>query len=226
MAKNSPFLPALTDSALFAGLTEKDAQAMLHCLGARAQRFAPGEPILREGDRADRLGLLLSGGAQVTRTDIDGNRSILTDLAPGDLFAEAFAFADVARMPVDVTATAESEVLLLDSERITRTCSNACQFHNKLILNLLGVVAAKNLAMNQKLEITGHRTTRDKLMAYLMAQARQAGSDRFTIPLDRQGLADYLGVERSALSAEIGRLRREGVLESQRSSFRLLGAVR
>ena len=100
--------------------------------------------------------------------------------------------------------------------------SNSCDFHNKLIFNLLKVVAAKNLLFNQKMEITSRRTTREKLLAYLNAQAKQHGSNSFTIPYDRQELADYLEVDRSGLSAEISKLRREGVLESQRSQFTLL----
>ena len=222
MEKDFPYLDVLTGSALFADIQRSDAEAMIGCLGARAERYQSGEAILREGEPADRLGLVLAGRAQVTRTDYDGNRSVLTDVGPGEMFAEAFAFADVPRMPVDVTAVEETNVLLLDAQRITHTCTNACEFHNRLILNLLGVVASKNLAMNRKLEITARRTTREKLLTYLEMQAKRAGSASFTIPFDRQALADYLEVDRSGLSAEIGRLRREGVLESERSRFTLL----
>ena len=222
MEKDFPYLDVLTGSALFRDITRSDAEAMIGCLGARAERYQSGEAILREGEPADRLGLVLAGRAQVTRTDYDGNRSVLTDVGPGEMFAEAFAFADVPRMPVDVTAVEETNVLLLDAQRITHTCTNACEFHNRLILNLLGVVASKNLAMNRKLEITARRTTREKLLTYLEMQAKRAGSASFTIPFDRQALADYLEVDRSGLSAEIGRLRREGVLESERSRFTLL----
>lgn len=222
MEKDFPYLDVLTGSALFADIQRSDAEAMIGCLGARAERYQSGEAILREGEPADRLGLVLAGRAQVTRTDYDGNRSVLTDVGPGEMFAEAFAFADVPRMPVDVTAVEETNVLLLDAQRITHTCTNACEFHNRLILNLLGVVASKNLAMNRKLEITARRTTREKLLTYLEMQAKRAGSASFTIPFDRQALADYLEVDRSGLSAEIGKLRREGVLESERSRFTLL----
>ena len=195
---------------------------MLGCLDARVRRAARGEAIFPEGGPADRVGILLSGEAQVVRDDFYGNRTIRAVLSPGELFGETFACAGVERMPVTVEATKDAEVLLIRLRRITETCSNACEFHNRMVMNLLKAIAAKNLQLNRKLEITGRRTTREKLLAYLTAQAGQAGSSRFTIPLDRQGLADYLGVERSALSAEIGRLRREGVLESERSSFRLL----
>ena len=222
MKKDTPGLPALADSALFRGIAESDAEAMLRCLGARSAHYHDGEAILREGDRADRLGLVLAGAAQVTRTDYDGNRSVLTDVGPGELFAEAFAFAGADRIPVDVTAVGETEALFFEAERIVRTCTNACEFHRRLILNLLRVVAAKNLTMNRKLEITARRTTREKLLTYLELQAKQAGSAEFTIPFDRQALADYLEVDRSGLSAEIGRLRREGVLRSEKNRFTLL----
>ena len=165
MEKDFPYLDVLTGSALFADIQRSDAAAMMSCLGGRAAHYKSGETILREGEPADRLGLVLAGRAQVTRTDYDGNRSVLTDVGPGEMFAEAFAFADVPRMPVDVTAVEETDVLLLDAQRITHTCTNACEFHNRLILNLLGVVASKNLAMNRKLEITARRTTREKLLA-------------------------------------------------------------
>lgn len=222
MKKDFPYLDVLTGSALFANIARSDAAAMMECLGGSAAHYKSGETILREGEAADRLGLVLTGRAQVTRTDYDGNRSVLTDVGPGEMFAEAFAFADVSRMPVDVTAVEPTDVLLLDAHRITHTCTNACEFHNRLILNLLGVVASKNLAMNRKLEITSRRTTREKLLTYLEMQAKAHGSAVFIIPFDRQALADYLEVDRSGLSAEIGKLRREGVLESEKNRFTLL----
>ena len=213
---------ALRACPLFAGIAPEHRAAMLSCLGARRRRVEKGEVVFLEGSPAEYVGVVLEGAAQVVRDDFYGNRTIQAVLEPGELFGETFACAGTARMPVTVEAVRDSEVLLIRLRRIIQTCSNACEFHNRMVMNLLRAIAEKNLRLNQKLEITARRTTREKLLAYLTAQARQAGAERFTIPLDRQGLADYLGVERSALSAEIGKLRREGVLESERSSFRLL----
>ena len=140
-------------------------------------------------------------------------------IAPAQIFGESFAFSGVEAMPVRCVAIEPSEILLLECSRIVHTCCSACAIHSQMILNLLRVVAAKNLAFNQKIAILSRRTTREKLMTYLLDQAKRCGSASFTIPFDRQGLADYLGVERSALSAEIGRLRADGVLESDRSRF-------
>ena len=219
------FYPVLQNSPLFTGIAHDDLGAMLACLGAKSIRFAKGETILCEGDTADRLGLVLSGAVQVSRIDYSGTRSLLARLSPPDLFAEAFAFAGVRSLPVHVAAAEDTEVLLIDAARITHSCAQACGFHQQMIYNFMRILALKNLAFSQKLEVTSRRTTRDKLLTYLYQQAAQAGSDSFTIPLDRQELADYLEVERSGLSAEISKLRREGVLESERSRFTLLGPI-
>lgn len=215
-------IDALARCPLFNGVSEADIQAMLGCMGAKVVAVQKGEMILREDGPADFVGILLSGAARVQRDDFYGNRAVQAALQPGDMFGEAFACAGVERLPVSVEAVRSGEAMLIRMNRITETCSSACAFHNRVVMNLLRVMAEKNLQLNQKLEITSHRTTRDKLLAYLLAQAKRAGASAFTIPFDRQGLADYLGVDRSALSAEIGKLRRAGVIESERSAFKLL----
>jgi len=128
----------------------------------------------------------------------------------------------VSAMPISAVADTESRVLLMDCRRITTTCSSACSFHSRIIFNLLGLVAANNLVFDQKIQITSQRTTREKLMAYLVNQAKLNGSSSFTIPYDRQSLADYLEVDRSGLSSEISKLRKEGILESEKNHFTLL----
>lgn len=215
-------LDVLAACPLFEGVSRQDMAAMLQCMQARVVDVPKGGAVFRVDGPAEYVGILLSGGVVVLRDDFDGNRAIQAAMRPGDLFGETFACAGVSRLPVSVEADRPSRVLLIRLKRIIETCPSACGFHNRVVLNLLKVLAAKNLMLNGKLEITSRRTTRDKLLAYLSAQARAAGSDAFVIPFDRQGLADYLGVDRSALSAEIGKLRREGVLESDRSAFRLL----
>ena len=207
---------------LFDGIRPEDQRAMLGCLGASVKQAAKNQFIFREGDPAHYVGVLLEGSAQVIREDYYGNRSILAGVGPGGMMGESFAYAGVQKLPVSVVAMEDSLVLVIDSRRITATCANACGFHNQLIFNMLKVVARQNLILNQKIEVTSKRTTREKLMTYLLAQAKQAGSHTFTIPYDRQALADYLEVERSAMSAEISKLRKEGILDTNRSTFRLL----
>ena len=213
----------LLSCALFRGVREEELEGLLGCLGARERAYEKGQVILAEGDKADRMGLLLEGSAQVIREDYDGNRSIVTWLGPGDLFAEAFACAGLAAMPVSVVAAEDSRALLVEAHRIFHTCSHACAFHQQLIFNLMKILADKNLMCNRKIEMISRRTTREKLMTYLKLEAKRKGSASFCIPFSRQELADYLEVDRSGLSAEISKLRREGVLECSRNHFELLG---
>ena len=213
----------LLSCPLFRGIEEQELKAVLGCLGARQAVFEKGEAILSEGDPARDVGILLTGQAQVVRADYYGNRSIVMHIHPGQLFAESFACARTEKMPVSVVATEACNVLLLDCQRIMTSCCNACTFHSRVIFNLLQIVAQKNLHLHQKTMITAERTTRDKLMAYLLLQAKEAGRADFYISFDRQGLADYLEVDRSGLSAEIGKLRKEGIIEAERGWFRIGG---
>ena len=177
--------------------------------------------VFRAGDPAEFIGIVLEGAVQVLREDYYGNRSILAHIGPRELFGETYAFATVDTLPVSIAAVEDTQLLLLDSRRITACCSNACAFHNRVIFNLLRLVASKNLDLHQKIQITAQRTTREKLMAYLLSVAKIQGPS-FRIPYDRQALADYLEVDRSGLSAEISKLRKERVLECEKNSFRLL----
>jgi len=181
-----------------------------------------GGIILAEGAPAQDVGILIAGQVQLVRTDYYGNRSIMMNIRAGQLFAESFACARAARLPASVVAVEDCEVLLLDCRRVLTSCCNACAFHSRIIFNLLQIVAEKNLALHRKAMITSRRSTRGKLMTYLLLQAKEAGRADFTIPFDRQGLADYLEVDRSGLSAELSKLKKAGVLDYYRSDFRLL----
>ena len=207
--------------ALFEGITPEELHTMLACIAGRLVEVEKGQVIVQEGDPANTVGLVLRGAVQLVREDYYGNRSIVAHIAPSELFGESYACADISAMPVSIVATQESTVLLMDCRRLTTSCCNACSFHSRIIYNLLGLVAKKNLVYDQKIRILSQRSTREKMMAYLLSQAKLHGSNCFSIPYDRQALADYLEVERSGLSAEISKLRREGVLESEKNQFRL-----
>ena len=216
----------LLSNPLFEGISREDLGHLMGCLSARSTVAAKGEPVFLEGDRAGYIGFVLEGAVQIVRDDLYGNRSMLTVAESGDLFGEAFACADVEVMPVSGYAIKDSKILWLACRKMLTVCTNACGFHNSLVQNLLRVVARNNLLLSRKIQFMSQKTTRDKLMAYLLDQAKQKGTMDFTIPLDRQALADFLGVERSAMSAELSKLRADGVLESKGSWFRLLGESR
>lgn len=216
------YLEILKKSPLFHEIEEKEVLSMMQCLEARVQKTAKNQPVFLGGDSVVYVGIVLSGLVQVVRDDYFGNRSMITVVEPSEMFGEAFACAGVKTMPVSVMAVMDSEIMLLDVKRILTTCSKACAFHQQMVRNLLGIVATKNLLLNQKLEIMSKKTTKEKIMAYLLSQAKKNNSSSFMIPYDRQALADYLGVERSAMSVEIGKLKKEGAIECNRSFFKLL----
>ena len=218
------YLEILLVSPLFRGITAEDLERLLPCLGGGARSYSAGAAILLAGTPAGQMGLVLSGRVQVVREEFSGHRSLLAELEPGELFAETFACAPAlpGGLPVTVLAAEDCAVLLLDLKRVVGTCSNSCPFHTRLVRNLLGVLAGKSLALNRRMVHLSRRSTREKLLSYLSEQAARAGGTEFSIPFDRQGLADYLCVERSAMSAVLSRLRAEGVLETRRNRFKLL----
>lgn len=213
------YFEILFQCPLFADIKQSDLKAMMGCLNGKTTEVPKGNPVFLEGDPARYVGVVLSGTVQVVREDYYGNRSIMAVLQPGELFAEAFSCAGLATMPVSVIAVTDSEVLLLDCRRVFTSCSNACHYHSLLMKNLLQGMAQKNLALTRKIRYMSQKTTKEKLMAYLLDQAKQQGSKEFVIPHNRQSLADYLGVERSAMSVEISKLKKSGQIDTHGSWF-------
>ena len=216
------YLPVLQKSPLFSDIGETELLSLLDCLGGTLRIYPKGAAVFSEGDRPTHLGVVLEGEIRITRTDYYGNRSIVATVKASHVFGETFACAEVESLPVDVTAATDCTVLLIEVNRVLTPCCGGCGFHNRLIYNLMKQTAAKNLLFHRKLEITAKRTTRDKLMTYLLITAKEQGTNSFAILYDRQELADYLEVDRSGLSAEISKLRREGVLTAEKNRFTLL----
>lgn len=215
------YLEILRNCKLFENIADENLLAMLSCLGAEVRSYTKNQNIFTEGERASHMGILLSGTAQIIRVDFYGNRSIVTNIEPPQLFGESFACTETKSIPVNVIAEKDCEVMRIESRKMLHPCCNVCEFHSRMIFNLMKEIAAKNMLLNQKIEIISRRTTREKLMTYLLIQAKKHGSS-FTIPYDRQELADFLEVDRSGLSAEISKLRKENAIECKRNFFKLL----
>ena len=211
----------LATTRLFKGTKEDEVESMLGCLGARSRAFGRGEGIYHMGQQVDALGLVLSGAVRVESVDVWGNVSIMGQMGPGAVFAEVYAALPDEPLMADVIAATDCEVLFLDVARILSVCSHACTHHAAVSRNLLDIFARKNLNLARKISYTAPKTIRGKLLSYLSAQAQQQGSSSFDIPFNRQQLADYLGVDRSAMSSELGRMQREGLLSTRRSHFEL-----
>lgn len=213
------FLPVIRSSSLFSGISETELSAMLSCLETREERFPKDTFLLRTGDTAESIGLVLSGSVLVVQEDIWGNRNILSKAGPGQTFAAAYACAPGSLLNVSVLAETPVTAMFLNVKRVLNVCPSACEHHSRIIRNLLGELAEKNLRFGEKLTHMGQRTTRAKLMSYFSAEAQRLGTYEFDIPFSRQQLADYLAVERSGLSLELGKMRSEGLLDFHKSHF-------
>jgi CRP-like cAMP-binding protein len=208
---------------LFESIAEKDLTSLLNCLKAKRRKIEKGSFIFNVGDRVSSVGILLSGRLHIVADDFWGNRSIVSNVEPGELFGEVFAFSITEEIPISVTAAIASEIVLIDYKKIITTCSSACVFHTLLIRNMLKNLAKKTFSLMQKMDFITQRTTREKLLSYLSSYAQNVKNDGFEIPFNRQELADYLSVERSALSAELCRMRDEEILTFNKNKFQLLG---
>ena len=195
------FFPVLRSSQLFSGVSEEELTAMLTCLGAEKRSFPKEAFLLRSGDTAESIGLVLSGSVLVIQEDIWGNRNILSKAGPGQTFAAAYACAPGSVLNVSVVAETPVTVLLMNVKRILNVCPSACTHHSRIIRNLLGELAEKNLRFGEKL-------THMRLGTY-----------EFDVPFSRQQLADYLAVERSGLSLELGKMKKDGLLDFHKSHF-------
>lgn len=217
------YFEVLRKCPLFMGISDENLISILVCLGATMKTYEKKETIFSEGEPAKYIGIVLSGAVQIVQVDYLGNRNIVANIEAAELFGESFACAGVEAIPMDVVAREDTEVLLIDCLRITQTCSSACEFHRRMIFNLMKLVAMKNIIFHQKIEIISKRSTREKLMTYLVMQAKKNKSATFEIPYDRQELADFLGVDRSGLSVEIGKLCKEGMIWSKKRWFEIVG---
>ena len=216
------YLKILKKCPLFENIEDENLLRMLTCLGARVDFFDKKYTVFAEGSSARYIGIVLSGSVQTVQVDYNGNRSILALTEAGELFAEEFACAETREIPISIVADETSEIMLIECSHILHTCHNSCGFHQQLIFNLMKGLAKKNIAFHQRIEITSKRTTREKLLTFLSIEASKAGKNRFEIAFDRQELADYLEVDRSGLSAEISKLRSEGIIKSEKNRFTLL----
>lgn len=216
------FLQILKSVNLFKDIKDSDLLPLLTCLSAKKAQYGKGQTIFFSDEKIDDFGIVLSGQVQIVQEDYYGNRNIFDNIGVGNMFGESFACSGIKKLPVSIISAAESEVLFIDCNRLSYPCANVCDFHSKLIQNMLNIVSMKNILLTQKIEFTSKRTTKEKLLAFLSSEAKKAGSSKFIIPFNRQELADYLFVERSAMSAELSKLRDDGVLAFHKNEFELL----
>ena len=216
------YIPVLKRTKLFSGVGEEDIASLLSCLGARKKEYKKGEYILREGEHISDIFILVEGKIHIQKDDYWGNRSILSVISVGEMFGEGYAAPESGALLNDVVAVEDSSVIFFDVKRILTTCSSACRFHNMIVQNMFFAISDKNRKLVQKLGHMSGRTTRAKLISYLSEEAKRQGSSAFSVPFNRQQLADYLCVDRSAMSNELCKMRDEGMVRFEKSRFELL----
>ena len=194
----------LENAPLFKDVPPEEINVMLQCLGTEERDYDKGETIFHAGDVIHNIGLVLTGRVQIENDDVWGNKSVMESVGPGFAFAESYACLPGEPLMVSAIAAEPSHILFLDTGRVLTTCPSACTHHNRLIQNLL-YISSKSI--------------RGRLLSYLSFQASKAGSRDFCIPFNRQQLADYLSIDRSAMSAELGKMRKEGILETDKNHF-------
>ena len=204
---------------LFAGCKLSEVESMLGCLGARERRYSAGQRIHRMGDIIKTVGLVVEGSVRIENVDVWGNVSVLGAAGPGGMFGEAYAAVPDEPLMVDVVAAEDCRVLFLNLKKVLTVCPHACPNHARASRNMTAIIARHSLALSRRIFHVAPKTMRGKVLAYLSDEAERAGSREFDIPFDRQQLADYLGVDRSALSAELSRMAKAGLLETKRSHF-------
>ncbi len=215
----------LSGTALFAGICEEEIEQLKACLGFEELAFPKGSYIYQAGDKINAFGLVLSGAVCIENNDIWGNRSILDSFEPGEVFAENYACLPDEPLPIHVAATENTHVLFINARRVTRMCEHACPYHSQLIHNLIHIMAQNNMKMARRCFYTATRSLRQRVLKYLSDQSKLHESRSFQIPFDRQQLADYLSVDRSALSNELSKLSRESILKFRRNRFELLQEI-
>ncbi len=211
----------LYTSPLFAGFKQEEIQAALYCLKAKSRTVAEGEVLLRAGDRAVKMGLVLSGSVHIIRYDAWGAQSILDRVGPGQVFAETYAFLKEEPLMVYAVAAQRARILFLDVDGLLSSGAQGCGLQAKVLASLLRLTAKKNIMLTRKINCITPKTIRARLLSYLSFQAAAHGSRSFSIPYNRQQLADYLSVDRSALSAELSKMGREGLIRFRKNQFTL-----
>lgn len=211
----------LTKTMLFCGVSETEVASMTKCLGTFTRTYEKDEMIYGAGSVVEHIGIVLSGGANITTNDIWGNVGIFIHIATGEIFAETYACIPGAILLVNVVASEKTEVLFLNVAKTMNLCSNSCVHHNQLIKNLLQISSHKNLELSKRMLHTSPKSIRGRLLSYFSEQVTQKGSCQFSIPFNRQQLADYLSVDRSAMSNELSKMRRDGILTYEKNNFSL-----
>ncbi|WP_166079888.1 Crp/Fnr family transcriptional regulator [Xiamenia xianingshaonis] len=212
----------ICSTVLFNGVSQEEAATMLPCLNARERNYEHGEYIFRAGQTTSSLGVVLDGRVRVEVSNAWGDISILETRGPGELFALGYACLPNEPLDIDVVADCDARIALIEAKRMIHPCPTQCLCHTMVAGNLMRALASRNLEMNRRAMATTPKTVRGKIMAYLSQVQKLAGTQSFDIPYSQTKLANFLGVDRSTLSAELSQLRKDGAIDYKGRRYTLL----
>lgn len=210
------------NTPLFDGIGSGNMDAMLGCTGYHIGTYQKGQVIILEEQHIHHVGIVISGAVDMIKEDVWGNKTILTRMGKNELFGETFACGDDNRSVVTFVAPEDTQVLFLPFHKMMHTCTNACAFHQRLVENMVRIIANKNRDLMRKVEIISKKSLREKILTYLSIQSQTQDSRYFQIPLSRQELAAYLSADRTALARELGNMKAEGLIDFDKNMFRIL----
>jgi CRP-like cAMP-binding protein len=214
------YYESISKSKLFEGIEKDNIENLLDCLDYTIKKYNKNDFVLHQGQGFNSIGLILTGSVVVTKNDYMGNQNVLSKFNPSDHFAESFAASNLP-LTVDVICCDDAAIIFIPIDKITLLCSNNCSYHLTLLHNLIRLISSKNILLTNKINQMSKRTTRDKLMTYLLDTAQAKKSDSFDIPYNRQQLADYLSVDRSAMSTELSKLKDEKYIKFNKNHFEI-----
>jgi CRP-like cAMP-binding protein len=215
------YIDLLFSTPLFQNISKINLEPLLRCMSPFVKSYEKGNYITHSGQSINCIGVVLCGKVQMVKEDVWGNKSILALMPEKSIFGESFVCSKTYSSTVSFQAASDCTVLYISFSKILHSCTNACEFHYRLIDNLVILIAQKNIQLMEKVEITSKKTLREKILSYLSLQAQRNNSFYFTVPLNRLELADYLCAERSALSRELSRMKDEGIIDYDKNTFRL-----
>ncbi|DAB12697.1 TPA: Crp/Fnr family transcriptional regulator [Candidatus Gastranaerophilales bacterium HUM_18] len=222
MERLEKYYNQIKNSPVFYGMNDEELRGLLECFNARIRRYEKDEMIIRQGDMIANIYLILDGEVNIEKDSYWGRRIIISRLSRNDNLALSFVGSKDVESSVDAIAIKDTLVLILSYEKCTSMCQNACTRHKVLINNLFQILSKENIELIQKIENVSQKTIRDKLLTYLSNEAQKRHSNSFDIHFNRQDLADYLNVDRSAMSFELSKLQKEGLIEYDKNHFELL----
>ena len=210
------------NSPLFAGIKTEDLKAMLGCIGYQISTFKKGDIVAFEEENIKHIGIIISGAVDMVKEDLWGNKTMLVRMRKDELFGETFACGSDNLSVVTFLVSEDARILFMPFDRVMHSCTMACRFHHRLIENMVHIIANKNRDLMRKVEVVSKRTIREKLLAYLSIQSQTQDLRYFEIPLGRVELAEYLCVDRSALTRELAKMKEDGLIDYDRNCFRIL----